>query len=87
MGELSSHLPGRNLPLHSVAAVPNAFTAIHTPASSAFADVADRKIPRLRESILRALSDGGQIRVWNLLLDVAVQTGCDPSFARSATKL
>ena len=128
MGELSGHLLGRNLPLPGVAAVPNAFTAIHTPASSAsatlytsvaphtvtapdrnpdtasgqpvawtfsglsaeldraFADVADRKIPRLRESILRALSDAGQVRVWNLLLDVIVQTGGYPSFARNAAE-
>jgi hypothetical protein len=40
----------------------------------------------LRESILRALCDVGQVRVWNLLLDVIVQTGCYPASARDAAE-
>jgi type II secretory pathway pseudopilin PulG len=44
----------------------------------------DRKTQRLRESAIRALADGGQTRVWNLMLDLVVQTGGIP---RSATGL
>ncbi len=42
----------------------------------------DRKTQRLRESAIRALADGGQTRVWNLMLDLVVQAGGIP---RSAT--
>jgi hypothetical protein len=126
VAELAGHIAGRNLPLPGAAPLPNAFTAIHTPASetsatlytsvipqtvtaptrnpqtaagqpvswtfsglsadldAVFPNVADRKIPRLRESVLRALSDTGQVRVWNLLLDVVAQTGRYPHFARDA---
>jgi hypothetical protein len=128
VGELSGRILGRNLPLPGGTMPSNAFTTIHTPASSesatlytsvapntvtspnrnpdtapgkpvswtfsglsadldsAFATVPDRKIPRLRESILRALCDVGQVRVWNLLLDVIVQTGCYPASARDAAE-
>jgi hypothetical protein len=41
----------------------------------------DRKTQRLRESAIRALADGGQTRVWNLMLDLVVQTGRIPRFA------
>jgi hypothetical protein len=34
--------------------------------------------------VLRALSDAGQVRVWNLLLDVIAQSGSYPSSARDA---
>ena len=36
--------------------------------------------------MLRALSDCGQVRVWNLLLDVIVQTGHYPAFANDAAE-
>ncbi len=127
-GELAGRILGRNLLLPAGGPVPNAFTAINTPASSAsaslytsvaphtvtapgrnpdtapgqpvswtfsglsadldaaFENTADRKIPRLRESVLRALSDGGQVRVWNLLVDVIVQTGRYPPFANNAAE-
>ena len=128
LSELAGRTLGRNIPLPGNVTVPNAFTAIHTPAGdhsavlytsvtphtvtapnrnpdtapgkpltwtfsglsadldTAFTDVADRKIPRLRESILRALLDSGQVRVWNLLLDVIVQTGRYPPYARNASE-
>ena len=43
----------------------------------------DRKTQRLRESVLRALADGGQTRVWNLMFDLVVQSGAFPRTARS----
>jgi hypothetical protein len=49
-----------------------------------FAASKDRKTQRLRESVIRALADGGQTRVWNLMLDLVVQTGGIP---RSASGL
>ena len=60
------------------------FSGLSADLDAAFANTADRKIPRLRESVLRALSDCGQVRVWNLLLDVIVQTGRYPAFANNA---
>jgi hypothetical protein len=42
----------------------------------------DRKTQRLRESALRALADGGQTRVWNLMFDIVVQSGGFPRSAR-----
>jgi hypothetical protein len=128
MGELVGRILGRNLQLPGSGTLPNAFTAVHTPASStsatlytsvaphtvtapgrnpdtsheqpvtwtfsglsadldgAFASASDQKIPRLRESVLRALSDCGQVRVWNLLIDVIVQTGHYPPLARNAAE-
>jgi hypothetical protein len=128
MGELAGRILGRNLQLPGSGPLPNAFTAVHTPASStsatlytsvaphtvtspgrnpdttpgqpvawtfsglsadldgAFASASDQKIPRLRESVLRALSDCGQVRVWNLLIDVIVQTGRYPPLARNAAE-
>jgi hypothetical protein len=62
------------------------FSGLSADLDSAFADVADRKIPRLRETALRALVDSGQVRVWNLLLDVIVQTGRYPYSAVSASE-
>jgi hypothetical protein len=35
----------------------------------------DKKNQRMRESVIRALADGGQTRVWNIMLDLVVQTG------------
>jgi hypothetical protein len=41
----------------------------------------DRKTQRLRESALRALADGGQTRVWNLMFDIVVQSGGFPRYS------
>ena len=35
----------------------------------------DRKNLRMREAVIRALADGGQTRVWNIMLDLIVQSG------------
>ncbi|MCE0496586.1 MAG: hypothetical protein LV481_01380, partial [Methylacidiphilales bacterium] len=41
----------------------------------AFTDTSTLNIQRLRESAMRALSSGGQTRVWNLMIDLIAQTG------------
>jgi hypothetical protein len=41
----------------------------------------DRKNLRMREAVVRALVDSGQTRVWNIMLDLIVQTGRLPSAA------
>lgn len=44
------------------------------------------EIPRYTESAVRALSNTGQTRVWNLMIDVIAQTGKIPSAATSLAK-
>jgi hypothetical protein len=51
------------------------FTGLSANLNTAFPISKDRKTKRLRESIIRALADGGQTRVWNLMFDVVVQSG------------
>jgi len=40
-----------------------------------FASSTDASIERRRECVLRALADSGNVRTWNLLIDVVAQTG------------
>jgi len=40
-----------------------------------------QKVQRFREAGIRPLADAGQVRVWNLLIDVVVQTGRYPTSA------
>jgi hypothetical protein len=40
-------------------------------------------VPRQREAVMRALSDVGTARIWNLMIDVVAQTGSYPSTAQS----
>jgi hypothetical protein len=51
------------------------FTGFSADLDTAFVATKDRKTKRLRESVLRALADGGQTRVWNVMLDMVVQAG------------
>jgi hypothetical protein len=53
-------------------------TAINGTANHVYADTSSPVIQRFRESGLRPLVDGGQVRVWNLLIDLVVQTGRYP---------
>lgn len=76
--------PSRNPETAAGQPVSWTFSGLSADLDTAFMNVADRKIPRLRESVLRALSDAGQVRVWNLLLDVIAQSGSYPSSARDA---
>ena len=43
----------------------------------------DQKNVRMREAILRALVDSGQTRVWNVMIDLVLQTGRLPSAAKA----
>jgi len=40
-----------------------------------FSDAENVAIKRQRESVIRALADAGEVRTWNLLVDLVVQTG------------
>jgi hypothetical protein len=51
------------------------FSGISSSLDNAFPNSKDRKTKRLRESVIRALADGGQTRVWNLMFDIIVQSG------------
>ncbi len=57
------------------------FTGFTADLDAAFSASKDKKNKRFRESVLRALSDGGQTRVWNLMVDMIVQTGRLPPIA------
>ena len=49
-----------------------------TGTSAAYGNTSDPKIQRRAETAIRALSDAGQTRVWNLLIDIVSQTGKYP---------
>ena len=51
------------------------YTGVSADMESVFLTTKDRKNLRMRESVIRALADGGQTRVWNIMLDLVVQTG------------
>ncbi len=38
----------------------------------------DAKVKRLRETAFRALAEAGQVRVWNLMIDIIAQAGRYP---------
>jgi hypothetical protein len=43
----------------------------------------DQNVGRFREEIVRALTDSGQTRIWNLMIDLIVQTGRYPAGSTS----
>jgi len=51
------------------------FSGFSADLDAAFSTSKDKKNLRMRESIIRALADGGQTRVWNIMLDLIAQTG------------
>lgn len=51
--------------------------------ASVFSDTDEEKIKSRRETFIRALSDVGQTRTWNLLVDLVAQTGRYPQNAAS----
>ena len=61
------------------------FTGLTADLHTAFSATKDRKTKRLRESIIRALADGGQTRVWNLMFDIVVQSGKFGALASTLT--
>lgn len=58
-----------------------AFKGLAAQISGALKNQSEREVQRLRESIIRSLADSTQVRVWNLMLDVIVQTGKYPAAA------
>ena len=53
--------------------------------SGVLADSKDWKVHRRQEAILRSLAGAGQTRVWNLMMDVIVQSGQIPTGGRNFT--
>ncbi|RFC42644.1 MAG: hypothetical protein DVB28_001804 [Verrucomicrobia bacterium] len=62
------------------------FTGVSADLDSVFTNARDRKNLRMREAVIRALADGGQTRVWNIMLDLIVQTGRLKPRARDLTQ-
>jgi hypothetical protein len=59
-------------------------TSFNGAAHHVFSNASTPLIQRFRESAIRPFTDAGQVRVWNLLIDVVAQTGRYP---KSATGL
>ena len=57
------------------------FTGFSADLDNVFSATKDKKNLRMREAVIRALVDSGQTRVWNIMLDLIVQTGRMPSAA------
>ena len=57
--------------------------SVYSSSPGNYSAAANYKSQRLREAAVRALSDGGQTRVWNLMIDVIAQTGRYPLNATS----
>lgn len=74
----TSSAPGRNPTVPVGVPLSWTFTGFSADVDAVFSKSTDAKVQRLRESVVRALVDAGQTRVWNLLLDVIVQTGNYP---------
>jgi hypothetical protein len=53
--------------------------------SGVLSDSKDWKVHRRQEAILRSLAGAGQTRVWNLMMDVIVQSGQVPTGGRDFT--
>ena len=51
-----------------------------------FSSTGDASIKRRRECVMRALSDVGNVRTWNLLIDVVAQAGRYPSGTTDLTR-
>ena len=63
----------------STSTTSNDLTAIMT--NTSLATDPELRVQRLRDATLRALSSSGQTRVWNVMIDLVVQTGRYPSTA------
>ena len=62
------------------------YTGFSADLDQVFEDTQNAKNKRKREAVIRALADAGQTRVWNLLIDVILQTGRLPSGANDLTR-
>jgi hypothetical protein len=74
--------PRRNPELPDGGPIAWTFSGFSADLDHVFADSAEGKLRRVRESAIRALVDCGQTRVWNLLFDVILQTGAYGSQAK-----
>lgn len=78
------NITGQQAPILNPETTYSGFASQLTSASGGiFLTAADRSIPRRAESVIRALSDAGNTRTWNLLIDVAAQVGRFPGHATS----
>lgn len=66
--------PGRNPDLSGETLMWH-YTGVSADLDSVFTSARDQKNLRMRESVIRGLSGAGQTRVWNIMLDLIVQTG------------
>jgi len=74
--------PGRNPDLNkNLSKLEWHFTGFSADLDQVFTAAKDQKNLRMREAVVRALVDSGQTRVWNIMLDLIVQTGRLPSAA------
>ncbi|NBV87683.1 MAG: hypothetical protein EBS01_15750, partial [Verrucomicrobia bacterium] len=62
--------PNRNPAVPAGGPLAWTFTGFSADLDAVFSQSTDAKVQRLRESVVRALVDAGQTRVWNLLLDL-----------------
>jgi hypothetical protein len=76
----------RNLDMELKTGLTWHYSGFSADLDNVFSSTKDKKNQRLRESVIRALADGGQTRVWNLLIDLIVQTGRIPDSARDLTR-
>ena len=65
---------------------PYSYDGFSADLSSILLSGTDTNIQRYREASMRALTNCGQTRVWNLLIDVVAQTGRYPQSAASLSQ-
>jgi hypothetical protein len=77
---VSRDTPNRNLQATNTTSLSWHFTGFSADLDpTLFVASRDSKNQRFREASIRALVDGGQTRVWNLMVDLIVQTGRIPN--------
>jgi hypothetical protein len=76
--------PFRNPDLPGAGPVAWTFSGFSADLERVFSGRTDGKLKRVRESVVRALADCGQTRVWNLMFDVILQTGAYGPEAKGA---
>ena len=54
--------------------------------STAISVTADRIVKSRREAPIRALADAGNVRTWNLMIDLVVQAGKYPATAQNGSQ-
>ena len=74
---------GSTLPAVSYAGLSSALdcTSFNGVANHVYANTSSPLIQRFREAAIRPLASAGQVRVWNLLIDIVAQSGHYPKTA------